>query len=149
MAAKKRIYEGIWRNPGHLNHTEAADAVNAALRDAGEPEIGSPSTMWRIFGARHGKTERKEKTKSRATQVYFIRAGGSRVKIGYAANVTRRLVALRHPLLPALKLLGTIPGGKKEEGALHARFKEYQIAGEWFRLEGRLAEYVAELRKSK
>ena len=32
------------------------------------------------------------------------------------------------------------------EAALHKRFREYKVTGDWYRLEGALAEYVAGLK---
>lgn len=52
MSAQRKRYGAIWRDSQYTNDDDAAEAVNAALREDGKPELGSPSTMRRIFERR-------------------------------------------------------------------------------------------------
>lgn len=67
--------------------------------------------------------------------VYFIR--NERVgltKVGYSANVRRRVESLRTASGDRLTLLRALVGGTDLEFALHSQFKELHERGEWFRL---------------
>lgn len=88
-----------------------------------------------------------------SSRVYLIRCG-DRVKIGRSGNPRKRLEQIRRgdaclmdtTLDPAdSQLIYEMPGHAKEETALHQRFKAYRTAGEWFRIEGELKEYIATL----
>lgn len=75
--------------------------------------------------------------------VYFIadQAKGT-VKIGHAADVAARLVALQVGNAHHLTIAAVVPGDARYESALHSTFRENHIRGEWFRLDGRLREFV-------
>jgi len=73
--------------------------------------------------------------------VYFI-GGEGRVKIGFANNVAKRLKALRTSCPFELRLLASFPGKMKREREFHERFSSLRMSGEWFRLEGALAEFL-------
>ena len=64
---------------------------------------------------------------------YFIHdeASGA-VKIGIADDVPRRLSALQIGNPNPLTLVGTIPGGPREESKLHRQFATHHRRGEWF-----------------
>jgi len=88
-----------------------------------------------------------------SSRVYLIKCG-DRVKIGRSGNPRKRLEEIRRgagclmdaTLNPAeSQLIYEMPGHAKEEAALHQRFKAYRTAGEWFRIEGELMEYIATL----
>jgi len=88
-----------------------------------------------------------------SSRVYLIRCG-DRVKIGRSGNPRRRLEQVRRgdgvvidaSVNPAdSQLIYEMPGHVKEETALHRRFKAYRTAGEWFRIEGELEEFIATL----
>lgn len=57
--------------------------------------------------------------------VYFAERDGL-VKIGYSANVDRRMRQLR------ARLLAVMPGGPYVEWQMHQLFAEYHAHGEWF-----------------
>ena len=76
--------------------------------------------------------------------IYFIKSGNKHVKIGYTANLSRRVKELQtgNPLY--LTVLGTIPGGKETEQELHKLYDKYRIkrkstgSTEWFKINGTL-----------
>ncbi|WP_329103269.1 GIY-YIG nuclease family protein [Streptomyces sp. NBC_01439] len=71
-----------------------------------------------------------------ATSVYVIAMDGSQlVKIGYTAgNPVQRMAGLQTGLPVALSLLWHREGSRALESALHARFAEHRVRGEWFDL---------------
>lgn len=80
--------------------------------------------------------------RSRATRcqaigwVYFIRSGETGlVKIGWTAgDAEKRLKDLQTGNGESLRLLMQTPGTQRDEKALHRRYAEYHVRGEWFRL---------------
>lgn len=64
--------------------------------------------------------------------VYFIAADGA-IKIGYSANVSKRMAQLQTGAACKLKLLAMYPGGAALEKRLHEEFKTHRLEGEWFR----------------
>lgn len=75
----------------------------------------------------------------RGEVVYYIRFS-DRVKIGTTRNLKSRLQSLPHD-----EVLATEPGSFDVEAARHLEFAHLRIHGEWFRLEGGLAEHIASL----
>lgn len=78
------------------------------------------------------------------TFVYFI-ANKRRglVKIGTSDDPQKRLNALSNGGLDSLHLLAVVPGDERYESALHDRFLDLRVAGEWFRNEGELASLLS------
>lgn len=74
--------------------------------------------------------------------VYFARQG-SLVKIGMSVNPRERARKMQVGATEEIELLCAIPGGADVERNLHAAFEAYRVRGEWFRLEGHLADYIA------
>ncbi len=71
--------------------------------------------------------------------IYFFEAVGlNRVKIGFAStdrNLGRRFESA-HVMSPVdVRLVGVLPGELAAEKALHLRFHEHRIRGEWFALD--------------
>ena len=64
------------------------------------------------------------------------------VKIGYAADVDKRIRELQCGCPEPLQKLVVFPGEREEEKALHDRFSEYRVQGEWFRYEGPVVRFV-------
>lgn len=65
--------------------------------------------------------------------VYFIRAGESdAVKIGCALSAEARLEQLQLGNPHKLKIIRTIPGGRKIEAAAHKHFAAHRVRSEWF-----------------
>jgi len=70
----------------------------------------------------------------------YVVGFGPYVKIGITINVDVRLAGLQTP--EPVKLYALLEGWAKEERALHQRFVEYRLRGEWFRRVGALAEWI-------
>lgn len=64
--------------------------------------------------------------------VYFIQAGNGPVKIGVAAESSKRLAELQTGNAETLRIIATIEGDYAREGKLHARFSDHRLRGEWF-----------------
>jgi len=66
--------------------------------------------------------------------VYFVRSeGDGSVKIGFSVRPSLRVQQLRTSSPHALILIAIMPGDKRDERALHRRFRSARIHGEWFR----------------
>ena len=75
-------------------------------------------------------------------EVYFVHFG-DRIKIGYTANFKQRMKVIPHD-----QVLATIPGTPSTEKRLHRRFDHLRITGEWFRADGELLRFIADLELS-
>lgn len=65
--------------------------------------------------------------------VYFIQGGpGEPIKIGFTADVRRRMRALQTAYPKTLNLLAHMHASRKIEAAIHQRLADYRLAGEWF-----------------
>jgi hypothetical protein len=81
--------------------------------------------------------------------VYFISDGVGHVKIGYSVDVQTRLREIQaHNAFP-LTVLAVLKGGSEVERALHERFAEHRVRGEWFRLAPEIIEYLRGLPKPR
>jgi hypothetical protein len=68
-------------------------------------------------------------------QVYFIEdTATGLIKIGIAKRPGRRLNLLQVGSASKLRLIGSVHGGRELERALHTKFQEHRIRGEWFLL---------------
>lgn len=66
--------------------------------------------------------------------IYAIQAGkGGSIKIGFSASPENRIRELSTGVPHAIKPLGVMEGTVQEERALHKRFYEHHVRGEWFR----------------
>ncbi len=69
--------------------------------------------------------------------VYVMRIGKrGAVKVGYAKNPTMRLKTLQTGTPGEYRLLLVVPGEKDLEAALHRRFAQHRVQGEWFAGDG-------------
>jgi excisionase family DNA binding protein len=65
--------------------------------------------------------------------VYFIQATvGGPIKIGLSQDVDLRLASLQLSSPFPLRLLATVPGGRRREYELHRQFAKHRLHGEWF-----------------
>lgn len=106
--------------------------------------------LGKLFRFRTEAVEKFEETygmpkKRGGCDVYVIRCGVY-VKIGKAANVTRRIAGMRAHIPFDIELVAVLAegDGHQLELDLHKRFAEHRDRGEWFRFNGSLARWVAE-----
>lgn len=120
---------------------EIADATSDDPRD-----IARMVLKWN--DPRHPDFDRLSRNRSSARSdqsVYFIAdIDRTKVKIGIAKDVKRRLRALQKMSSTGLSLLAVMPGGRPKEIELHERFAELRSHGEWFHLSDDLQSYIHE-----
>jgi hypothetical protein len=82
-----------------------------------------------------------------ASSVYFL---GSLhlIKIGRATKLRARLRGIQLQSAAPVELLHAMPGGPLEERALHKRFADLRVHGEWFRAAPSLLAHIEGLRAS-
>jgi len=69
-----------------------------------------------------------------ASNVYFIECAPGPIKIGFSVDPVGQRIDQLQPGNPwPLRLLFMQPGHLELEQALHERFKDYRMHGEWFR----------------
>lgn len=74
--------------------------------------------------------------------VYVVGIPGF-VKIGFTTrSVASRVAGLQTGCPHLIEVLELIPGTRATEAHLHMRFNDYRAAGEWFRNEGAVAEWI-------
>lgn len=77
--------------------------------------------------------------------VYFVTAGPF-VKIGTTnGDPAARIASLQTGCPYEMRMVAFVHGGRAEESVYHERFGAYHERGEWFRLEGRLAGFLAQV----
>lgn len=92
-----------------------------------------------------------EKVARHAHFVYFVfNEDSNAIKIGRAKNLARRMMSLQTSSPAKLQLIKSIQvaGGDAAqdlEQALHQQFSDIRLAGEWFRAESYLLEYINQL----
>lgn len=64
------------------------------------------------------------------------------IKIGYSRNIDQRIDDLQVHAPERLTVYFRLPGDFRDEALLHHRFHGQRLNGEWFRLEGELAEWM-------
>lgn len=77
--------------------------------------------------------------------VYFAEAVGTgHVKIGFTSHpfISQRIRQLQTGLWCDLRLLKAVEGDKNTERSFHVRFDAQHVRNEWFRLEGKLKEFL-------
>lgn len=82
---------------------------------------------------------------ARVDTVYVVRCG-YRVKIGFTKNIAQRLHALKTANHRPLELLTSWPAPQTEEKALHSRFADLRVSGEWFALQKPIKEWLRDER---
>jgi hypothetical protein len=76
-------------------------------------------------------------------RIYFA-LSGDEIKIGVTRDPTQRVAAMR-TARPDIKLFGDIPGDRYAEAALHRRFSQERISGEWFHFSSEIELAINEL----
>lgn len=121
------------------------NAISAWLRTWASPEtkIVTPGNrLLSISGEKLAKT---------AHFVYFILNSDSKaIKIGRARNVEQRMKSLQTSSPAHLQLIKSVQveGASKAielEQALHQQFQSIRLAGEWFKAEQSLIEYISQM----
>lgn len=121
----------IWESRKYATYTDCERAFPA--------KWGSWQKAYRMFGPR---TDARPMIDPAQNRVYFIASGVKAVKIGYTALGYKRFEDLQIASHTKLRLIGMIEGDRTTEAGLHRRFAEYHIRGEWFSIEGELADYL-------
>lgn len=77
--------------------------------------------------------------------IYFVQSSnGGPIKIGYTSkNALQRVQALQVAHPEKLTLLGCIVGEVPDERALHKKFAEYRLHGEWFAANDAILSHLA------
>lgn len=71
--------------------------------------------------------------------VYYVKVGGSHIKIGWTSDLAKRM--RKYP--PNTELLGTHPGSRADELRLHRRFAVHRSHGrEWYPLVPVLLDHI-------
>lgn len=70
--------------------------------------------------------------------IYFLQSTGGQIKIGYSAQLPKRLKAIHAINGEGVRFLGAIAGTREDEARLHAQYAEERLHGEWFQLTHRL-----------
>ncbi len=92
-----------------------------------------------------------EKLAHQAHFIYFIlNEDSNAIKIGRAKDLAKRMNALQTSSPAKLKLIKSVQvaGGKEAhelEQSLHKKFSEIRLAGEWFKAEASLLDYIGQL----
>src|SRR5580698_2906651 len=74
----------------------------------------------------------RQRQMNRGTVVYFVRrSSDGAVKIGFTANLRRRINNLRSSG-DILTIEAIMPGGRNEESSEHFRLRSERVDGEWF-----------------
>lgn len=85
------------------------------------------------LGARLARLTARAPRDPATVAVYLLQQGDAGpVKIGSTASLRQRLSALQTASPVPLRVLALLPGGQDEERALHARFTEHRLRGEWY-----------------
>lgn len=105
--------------------------------------VSLPDAVQEAVRLRYGDRVSAAPDHTKTHWVYFAQ-DGAQVKIGCSANPWARVNALR-AAKRTIRLLAKERGDFKHEKALHDRFSALQIQGEWYSLEGALADYIAAL----
>lgn len=141
---------------GHkrMSQVELAQAMGVSQPAVSQLEQAVVGKMYRLT---HGSSSRQVTAADTAVSkalspgsgyVYFIQAGGDEgaIKIGWTEkDVHRRLRSLQHANPETLTLLGRFPRPPgPSEKAVHRRFADDRIRGEWFRCSPALLLFIKE-----
>ena len=93
----------------------------------------------------HTIKNQKEKNRHAAPkkrdEVYVIQCG-SCIKIGYTTNLHQRLHSLKTANPSEIELIGSFPGTRRDEQALHLKFSHLRAKGEWFHADWELRSWI-------
>ena len=72
----------------------------------------------------------------------YVVGFASFVKIGWSGCIEKRIEEVQQGVPETLTLYRCLEGDIRDERNLHHRFRAHRTRGEWFRLEGELAEWI-------
>lgn len=141
-----RTMQAIMESRNYKNWPERRDAIMLA-------GIVPPGRSWaltvlpRLVAALSADVKPARLPRKRPSRVYFIQ-DGARVKIGHSMDPRGVLKALARGNYRELTILGTLPGGRERESALHKKFDRFRIkngssAREWFILAPPIKAYIS------
>ncbi|HYE12188.1 MAG TPA: GIY-YIG nuclease family protein [Patescibacteria group bacterium] len=94
------------------------------------------------------KALRKKPNGNEKGFIYFVQGeNGGAIKIGYTKDVESRLKALQTGYPDTLKVICLLPGNEKKEKALHYKYRNIQLRGEWFKPDNILLNDIAKWTK--
>jgi len=118
------------------------DDISYAVDARGEEIYGVlPTGLWQCLEI-HGRVlatpvryrESYVPFMERRGVVYFMREGADGpIKIGWSQNTDARRAGLQTANPRRLQVIGHVPGTRRDEANLHARFSHLRMEGEWFR----------------
>lgn len=89
---------------------------------------------------------RQVRQKDEEGVVYFVQVGNEGpYKIGWSADVSRRMGELQVANPSHLHLRGTVPGTRETEAEFHQRFRAAHVSGEWFQNTEELRAFIQSL----
>lgn len=127
-----------------------------SLSDCGRqrPDPLAPEALWKRYleskvapllkGRVFGATPPPDQDADPNDLVYFIEANDGFIKIGHSIEVEVRLQALSSQYGDRLRLLLSLPGGRRREWELHAKFAGLRRHGEWFQPGPSLRDFIIE-----
>lgn len=124
--------------------TKHASQLYAFIRESVDAASSDPERSADVMMALCARRQVRSVPTTDASRsvVYYLQVG-DHIKIGYSANLARRLKT--YPL--NRRLLATEPGGEAEESHRLAEFAEFRDMGrEWFRPGDRLVGHINRLR---
>jgi hypothetical protein len=111
----------------------ADGSYEAAPADYCSAACGAAAPNWRKMQIASRAERKARRTVKPASVVYFlldVRTGA--IKVGRSTAADKRVTALRTGNPGKTVLLGTIPGGAKEEKTVHKSLAGCERHGEWF-----------------
>ncbi|SRR6266705_918512 len=91
-----------------------------------------------------GKKLPSANLKTRIDGFIYYAQSGNQIKIGYSNNPLNRIAEMK-VASPDIKLLAVEKTGQDVEGERHRRFKAIHIAGEWFKADKELMDFILSL----
>ena len=136
---------------GQRRYYVRLNGARHALPEPNNPEVPGDAFLaayWRAMAGAIPPRIRKVKLQPRDPFGLIYIAGFDRfVKIGFTSqSVAERIRTLSTGSPLPIEVYATMPGRVSDERALHRRFHECRLRGEWFELRGDLSVWVAALR---
>jgi hypothetical protein len=98
------------------------------------------AALFRVFAAPAPK-------RTAPNKIYFAARSDGLIKIGTSSDPARRVQALSTGAGESLALVAVVDGGRARERALHERFADTRVHGEWFSPSPELLEFIEGARR--